>query len=381
MPRALLRRLSLGLAALLALVPAIAPAQDGLTADRILVGQSVALTGAAAQLGIQMRNGVKAYFDDVNERGGVNGRKVELITLDDGYEPARTVPNTRKLIEEHKVFALLGYVGTPTSVPAVPVFTEAKVPFIGPFTGAESLRTPFNRYIFHVRASYYDETEKIVEQVVSTGGRNIAVFYQDDAYGQAGLKGVELAMAKRNLKISAVGTVERNTVKVENAVHAIAATNPDAVVMISAYTSCAEFIRQMKKAGSASQFYNVSFVGSTSLASALGSDGVGVAISQVVPFPWGTSVPVVKEYQQLAAKAGYKDFNFGAIEGYLVAKVFIEGVKRSGRNLTRESFIDTMEKMQDVDVGGFYVSYSPKNHSGSKFVDLTIIARDGKFMR
>ncbi len=355
-------------------------AEVGVTNDKVLLGQSVALTGPAAQLGIQMRNGIQAYLDYVNQKG-VNGRKIELITLDDGYEPARTVPNTKKLIEQDKVFALIGYVGTPTSVPAIPVFTEAKVPFIGPFTGAESLRTPFNRYIFHVRASYYDETDKIVEQVLSTGGKTIAVFYQDDAYGQAGLKGVEIAMAKRGLKISAVGTVERNTVKVEGAVKTLNAAQPDAIVMISAYTSCAEFIRQMKQAGSAAQFYNVSFVGSVSLANALGKDGVGVGISQVVPFPWATSVPVVKEYQQLSAKAGNKDYNFGAMEGFLVAKVFVEGLRRTGKDVTREKFIDAMEKMQDVDIGGFYVGYSPTNHAGSKFVDLTIIARDGKFMR
>ncbi len=358
-----------------------AAAENGVTADKILLGQSVALTGPAAQLGIQMRNGIKAYLDAVNAKGGVNGRKIELTTLDDGYEPARTVPNTKKLIEQDKVFALIGYVGTPTSVPAVPVFTEAKVPFIGPFTGAESLRAPFNRYIFHVRASYYDETDKIVEQVASTGGRNIAVFYQNDAYGQAGLKGVEIAMQKRNLKISALGTVERNTVKVEEAVAKIAAVKPDAVVMISAYTSCAEFIRQMKKAGSAATFYNVSFVGSKALAAALGKEGVGVAISQVVPYPWGTAVPVVKEYQQLSEKAGIKDYDFGAIEGFLVAKVFVEGLKRAGKNLTREAFIGEMEKMRDVDLGGFYVGYSPTNHAGSRFVDLTIIGRDGKFLR
>lgn len=358
-----------------------AVAEDGVTKDTILLGQSVALTGAAAQLGIQMRNGVKAYLDDVNERGGVHGRKIELITLDDGYEPSRTVPNTKKLIEEHKVFALIGYVGTPTSVPAIPVFTQAKVPFIGPFTGAESLRVPFNRYIFHVRASYYDETEKIVEQLVSTGSKDIAVFYQDDAYGQAGLKGVEIAMNKRGLKIAALGTVERNTIKVEKAVQTINAASPAAVVMISAYTSCAEFIRQMKRAGSAASFYNVSFVGSKALADALGKDGVGVVISQVVPFPWGTAVPVVKEYQRLSAKAGNKDYNFSAIEGFLVAKVFVEGLRRHGKNLTREGFIDTMEKMQDVDVGGFFVAYSPTNHAGSKFVDLSIIAGDGKFLR
>lgn len=356
-------------------------AENGVSADRILLGQSVALTGPAAQLGIQMRNGIKAYLDAVNAKGGVNGRKIELTTLDDGYEPARTVPNTKKLIAENKVFALIGYVGTPTSVPVIPIFSEAKVPFIGPFTGAEALRAPFNRYIFHVRASYYDETDKIVEQVVSIGGKNIAVFYQNDGYGQAGLKGVEIATQKRNMKIAALGTVERNTVMVEEAVAKILAAKPDAVVMISAYTACAEFIRQMKKAGSAATFYNVSFVGSKALADALGKDGVGVAISQVVPYPWGTAVPVVKEYQQLSEKAGFKDYNFSAIEGFLVAKVFVEGLRRTGKNLTREAFIGEMEKMHDVDLGGFYVSYSPTNHAGSKFVDLTIIGRDGKFLR
>src|SRR5258705_3425609 len=194
-----------------------AAAENGVSADKILLGQSVALTGPAAQLGIQMRNGIVAYLDSVNAKGGVNGRKIELATLDDGYEPARTVPNTKKLIQESNVVALIGYVGTPSSVPAVPVFTEAKVPFVGPFTGAESLRMPFNRYIFHVRASYYDETDKIVEQVLSTGGKNVAVFYQDDAYGQAGLKGVELVTQKLGLKISKLATVERIPVKREPA--------------------------------------------------------------------------------------------------------------------------------------------------------------------
>jgi branched-chain amino acid transport system substrate-binding protein len=352
----------------------------GVSNDRILIGQAAVFSGPAAQLGIQMRNGIKAYFDFVNEKGGVHGRRLELVTEDDQYEPKVAPGATKKLIEEHKVFALTGYVGTPTGVVHVPVLTQAKVPLVGMFTGAEALRVPFNRYVFHVRASYYDETEKIVEQVLSIGGKSIAVFYQDDPYGQAGLKGVELAMQKRGLKIAVLGTVERNTVKVENAVKAINAAKPDAVVMISAYTSCAEFIRQMKKAGSASTFYNVSFVGSKALSDALGKEGVGVAISQVMPFPWGNAVPVVKEYQQLAKKAGFTDYNFSAIEGFVTAKVLVEGLRRSGRNLTREGFIDTMEKM-DVDVGGFFVSYSPKSHIGSKFVDLTIIARDGKFLR
>jgi ABC-type branched-subunit amino acid transport system substrate-binding protein len=365
--------------AALAAVPA--RAEDGVTGDRILLGQSAAFTGPAAQLGIQMRNGMQAYFDAVNARGGVHGRKIELLSLDDGYEPSRCAPNTHQLIEKDKVFALIGYVGTPTMAAAYPIHTKAKVPLVGPFTGAELLRSPFERYIFHVRASYYDETEKIVEQVVSIGGKKIAVFYQNDSYGQAGLKGVEIAMQKRGLKIAALGTVERNTVKVEEAVKTIDAAKPDAVVMISAYTSIAEFVRQMHKAGSTATFYNVSFVGSKALADALGDEGVGVAISQVVPFPWGTAVPVVREYQQLSKKAGHTDYNFGAMEGFLVAKVFVEGLQRAGRNLTREGFIDAMERMRDVDLGGFFIGYSPTNHAGSKFVDLTIIARGGKFLR
>jgi ABC-type branched-subunit amino acid transport system substrate-binding protein len=151
--------------------------------------------------------------------------------------------------------------------------------------------------------------------------------------------------------------------------------------MIGAYAACAEFIRQMRKTGSGATFYNVSFVGSKALADALGNEGVGVAISQVVPFPWGAAVPVVREYHKLSAKAGNKDYNFSAMEGFLVAKVFVEGLRRSGKNLTREGFVDAMEKMNDVDMGGFFIGYSPKSRAGSRFVDMTIIARDGKFLR
>ena len=373
------KKAMLGVALLVSLTASAA--ENGVTNDKIVLGQAAVFTGPAAQLGIQMRNGIKAYFDQVNEKGGVHGRKLELVTEDDKYEAKIAPEMSKKLIEEHKVFALIGYVGTPTAAAHLPVINQAKVPLVGLFTGAEILRDPFSRYIFHVRASYYDETEKIVEQVVSTGGKRISVFYQADSYGEAGRKGTELALTRRGMKIHSSGTVERNTVKVEEAVKAIHASQPDAVVMVSAYTSIAAFVRAMQKSGSGATFYNVSFVGSKALADALGKDGVGVAISQVVPFPWSQSVPVVKEYQQAAKKAGFTDYNFSAMEGYLTAKVMVEGLKRAGRNLTREGLIDALEKMQDVDLGGFYVSYSPKNHAGSRFVDLTIIGRDGKFLR
>jgi branched-chain amino acid transport system substrate-binding protein len=363
-----------------ALLPGLCFAQ-GVTSDKILLGQAAVFSGPAAQLGIQMRNGIQAYFAVVNEKGGVHGRRLELVTEDDQYESKVAPVASRKLIEEHKVFALIGYVGTPTGVTHLPVVNQAKVPLVGMFTGAEVLRVPFSRYVFHVRASYYDETEKIVEQVLSTGGRKISVFYQNDAYGEAGRKGTELALERRQMKIHSQGTVERNTVAVEQAAKAIHASQPDAIVMVSAYTSIAAFVRTMQKMGSAATFYNVSFVGSKALADALGKDGSGVAISQVVPFPWGTAVPVVKEYQAAAKKLGYTDYNFSAMEGFLTAKVMVEGLRRTGKNLTREGFIDAMEKMNDVDLGGFWISYSPKSHTGSKFVDLTIIGREGKFLR
>jgi len=353
----------------------------GVTANSILLGQSAAFSGPAAQLGIQMNAGAMAYFNHINKQGGVNGRTILLKTRDDRYEGDLAARNTRLLIEEDKVFALFAYVGTPTSAAALPIFTEAKVPFVGPFTGAELLRKPVNHYIFNVRASYYDETEKIVEQLVSTGITKIAVFYQNDSYGKAGLTGVQIAMTRRNLAIAATGTVERNTTNVGAAVKAIGAVQPDAVVMISAYTSIAEFVREMKKAGSAAQFFNVSFVGSKALANALGPEGYGVVISQVVPFPWYPGVPVVKEYQHIMKAAGSADYNFGSLEGFLAAKVMVEGLRRAGRDLTRERLIAALESMDNVDLGGFVVSFSRTSHAGSDYVELTMIGRDGSFVR
>ncbi|MBA2689836.1 MAG: ABC transporter substrate-binding protein [Burkholderiales bacterium] len=355
--------------------------EDGVTATTITLGQSAAFSGPASSLGIEMRKGIEAYLNHVNSEGGVNGRKLVLKSLDDGYEADRAAANTKKLINDEKVFALLGYVGTPTSNASLPVFTAAKVPFVGPFTGAESLRQPVNRYIFNVRASYYQETEKIVEQLTSLGMKKIAVFYQNDAYGKAGLTGVELAMKKRKLPIAALGTVERNTVTVSEAVQGIATVEPQAVIMISAYKSCAAFIKEMKKAGSNPQFMNVSFVGSKALADELQQQGRGVGISQVVPYPWSIGTPIVKEYQKLMVVAGSKEFNFSSLEGFMAAKVLVEGIKRTGKDLTRERLIASMEGLKDYDIGGFRVTYSPEDRYGSKFVELTVIGQNGKFLR
>src|ERR1700674_381606 len=355
--------------------------ENGVTATTLTLGQSAAFSGPAQSLGLEMRKGIEVYFNHINKDGGVNGRQLILKSLDDGYEADRAVVATKKLIEDEKVFALLGYVGTPTTNDAMPVFTAAKVPLVGPFTGAESLRNPVNRYIFNVRASYFQETEKIVEQLTSLGMKKIAVFYQNDAYGKAGLTGVEQALKRRNLEIITTGTVERNTTAVDAAVTAISKVEPQAVIMISAYKSCAAFIKEMNKLGSRPQFVNVSFVGSKALADELGADGRGVGISQVVPFPWSAGTPVVREYQKLMLEDGHKDFNFSSLEGFMAAKVMVEGLKRTGKEPTREKLVTALETLRDYDVGGFRVTYTPEDHYGSKFVDLTVIGQDGKFLR
>ncbi|GGC58350.1 ABC transporter substrate-binding protein [Undibacterium terreum] len=328
-----------------------------------------------------MHAGAKAYFDQVNSQGGVFGRKIEIRTMDDKYEADLAAANTKKLVDSDEVFALFGYVGTPTSNAALPIFTQAKVPFFAPFTGAQSLREPFNRQIFNIRGSYFDETEHLVERLVRTGMKNISVFYQNDAYGKAGLAGVERALKKMNVQMVDTATVERNSVDVGKAVSKLLPKRPDVIIQISAYASCAAFIKEMRKSGYTGQFYNVSFVGSQALADALGNDGPGIVISQVVPFPWHGAVPVVSEYTKVMQKAGVKDLNFSSLEGFLAAKVFVEGLKRSGRNLTREKLISSLESINpsNFDVGGFDVGFSPTNHNGSKYVDMTMITKDAKF--
>ena len=358
-----------------------ASADPGITSSSILIGQSAAFTGPASELGTEMRAGAMAYFQAINAAGGVNGRKIELRSLDDGYEGDRAAANTRKLIEDG-VFLLFGYVGTPTSNASKPIFTAAKVPFVGPFTGAESLRNPLNRYIFNIRASYYDETDKLIGQLVGQTLERIAVFYQNDDYGKAGLSGVERAMLKRNMKIMATGTVERNTVDVATAVKSICKGEPQGVVMISAYKSCAAFIKEARAAGCNPQFLNVSFVGSKALAHEAGPAGRGVGISQVVPFPWNLSARIVKEYQQLLeASTGKQNYSFTSLEGFIAAKVLVEGLRRTGNDLTREKFINAMEQIRDYDVGGFTVTFTPTDHSGSRFVELTVISKDERFLR
>ena len=356
-------------------------AEVGVSEREILLGQFAAQTGPAAELGKRLQIGMLAHFNAVNAAGGINGRSIKLISRDDGYEPEKAAAAVKALIEEDKVFALVGSVGTPTTLATVPAINAAGIPLIGPFTGAQALREPFNRNLFHIRASYYDETERIVQHLSTLGIKKIAVFYQNDSYGKAGLEGVTRALTKRNLKPTAAVTVERNSVDVTAALAEILKTAPEAVVQISAYKSCAALIKQARAKAYGGQFFNVSFVGSKALSEELGDTGVGVTISQVVPFPYTPSSAIVREYQQRMQEAGHKDFDFSSMEGFLVAKVFVEGARRAGKKLTRESLSTGLESMRDVNMGGFIVNFGPKNHEASRYTELTIIGRGGRFVR
>lgn len=372
------RRLLAGLAAGSASIALPSFAQSD---KRILLGQSVPLTGPAAQLGIQMNQGARIFFDRLNASGGVGGRKVEIKALDDGYEPDRCRANTDQLINKDEVFALFGYVGTPTSLAALPLVNTGKMPFFGPFTGAEALREPFSRYVFHVRASYFDETALIVKQLTSLGMKRIAVFRQNDSYGQAGLDGVVRALKAQQLDPVAIGLVERNSTDVAAAVKAIVPQQPHAVVQISAYHSCAAFIREARKAGYGGTFYNVSFVGTQALADELGKDARGVVVTQVMPFPFDTTTGIAREYRDAVKAAGNGATpNYSSMEGYVAAKVFAEGLRRGGA-ASRDALIPALESIQRQDFGGYQVSFGSTNHRGSSFVDVSMLTGDGKVRR
>lgn len=355
-------------------------ADPGVSGSQILIGQSAPFTGPAAQLGIRLRMGIDAYLKSVNADGGVDGRSIKLVSLDDGYEPTRTVANTKQLIDTDQVFALLGYVGTPTTLAAKPLIDEAKIPLIGPFTGAIGLREPVDRYIFNIRASYNDETRAMVDTFLFLGLKKVAVFYQDDAFGKAGLSGVTKALAAHGLKPVATGTVKRNTVDIGAALKSILPTKPDLIVEVGTYTEAAAFIKAARAQGYGGQFANVSFVGSEALAKALGPEGDGVMITQVVPFPYSGATALVREYQARMDAAGHKgDYDFTSLEGYIDAKVLVQGLRKAGKTLTRTALIDALNGMNADDLGGFMVRFSPTDHSGSSYVDLTSITKSGKF--
>ena len=344
----------------------------------IVLGQSLPLSGPSEQLGVQYNQGARLYFDALNAKGGVNGRTIELKRLDDGYDPERCVANTKQFISEG-VFALFGYVGTPTTLAALPLATAAKIPLFAPLTGAQSLREPFNKYIVHLRASYFDETAAMIRHTTSMGIKKIAVFYQNDSYGQAGLDGINHAMAPLSMKPVATGTVERGSSDVSKAVKDILASQPETIVQIGSYKACATFIRLARQAGYMGTFYNISFVGTQALMDELGAMARGVVVSQVMPFPYSAGTPLAGEYLAAMQAAGLRaPPSYSSIEGFVAAKVFAEALRRAGKGATREGFVSAIQDMQSLNLNGLALSFGPQRNTGSTFVEMTMLTDDGK---
>jgi branched-chain amino acid transport system substrate-binding protein len=371
----------------LAIVLALAVVHDaradetGVSSDRILFGQAAALDGPSSALGQGMRQGILAAFAEINGKGGVHGRKLELISRDDGYDPDRSVVQTTKLIEEDKVFALIGAVGTPTTTVTVPIAKARNVPFIGPFTGAAFLRAPELHNVVNIRASYAAEAEAWIKHLTEDlHVRSIAIFYQDDSFGRDGLAGVKLALDKRNMELTAEGTFERNTKAVGSALRTLKRAEPEAVVMVGTYGPCAEFIKLAHKSGFKPIFVNISFVGANALAKELGAEGSGVIVSQVVPFPWDASVKVVADYQA-AEKALDPNLKpeFVSLEGYLSGRLVAAALEMTGANPTRAGMLRIINDVGRFDISGNIMTFGPKMQDVPPKVFLTVIQPDGTF--
>jgi branched-chain amino acid transport system substrate-binding protein len=369
------------LASCILLLAGPALAEDGVKADTIVFGQAAPLAGPAAALGLGMKAGLNAAFEEANKKGGVHGRKLTLTSVDDGYEPEKSIAATKTLIETDKVFALIGAVGTPTSAATQPIATAAKVPFVGAFTGAGFLRNAKLDNVVNIRASYDAETEAWVRHLTEDLKiKKIAIFYQDDAFGRAGLSGFKKAMEKRGLPIVAEGTYERNTVAVKTALLTIKREDPEAVVMVGAYKPSAEFIKLSRKVDFNPVFVNISFVGAVALAKELGADGKGVVVSQVVPFPGDTSIKVVADYQAAMKAIDDKaEPDFVSLEGYLAGRLAIAALDKAGAAPSREGFLKAIKDTGKFDFGGLSMTFDADDNEGLDQVFMTMIGADGKF--
>lgn len=346
-------------------------AQGKAVAGEIVIGSSAAFSGPAAMLGQGLHAGAQALFKQINSQGGLGGAKLVMRALDDAYEPVRTDRNTRLLVDDPKVLALFGYVGTPTSKAALPYVRRWQIPFVGAFTGAEFLREP-NPMVFNVRAGYRAEAEALVAAMVSTGVKHVGVLYQADLFGRAGLEAMRSAAEVQGLVIGPVASVQRNSVDVQAALTALLPKpQPEAIFMVSTYATCAAFIRAARQQGYAERFYSLSFAGLEPLRQALNQDMRKVTIAQVVPDPDDASVAVVAAYQKAMREAGHKQFDSISLEGYIAARVLVEGLRNAKKPLSRESVAQGLETLGRVDLGGFQVAYRSKDHQGSHYIGLS----------
>ena len=371
------------LAASIVLVGAAAgaSAEPGITADKIIIGQAAGFTGSVAGTVKELTAGAKAYFDSVNAKGGIHGRKIVLESMDDGFDPKKTPEIVKKLIDEKNVFAMFLSRGTPTSEAAYSVLEQAKVPMVGPSTGAMSMYNPPRKYMFPVRASYHSETFKIVPQLVNMGINRIALLYVDDSFGKDGLAGVQQALKANNLEALAVASHVRGSIKLEDAVATIAKAEPQAIIMITLLDAGVAFVKQMKKTGRSPVFLTLSNNSSNAFIKNLGEDGWGVAVSQVSPYPFSGTMLITREFLDIIKGKQDVSASYSSMEGFISEKVLVEGLRRAGPKPTREKLIAGLESMNRYDMGGVDVTYGPELRTGISYIDITIIGKNGTFVR
>jgi ABC-type branched-subunit amino acid transport system substrate-binding protein len=358
-----------------------ASAEPGITADSIIIGQVAGFTGSVAGTVKELTAGAKVYFDHINAKGGIHGRKIVLESADDGFDPKKSPEAFKKLIEEKNVFAMFLSRGTPTNEAAYPVLEAAKVPLIGPSTGAMSMYDPPRRYMFPVRASYHSETFKIVPQLINMGINRIALLYVDDSFGKDALAGVQQALKDNKLTAVAVASHARGSVNLGEAVMTIGKADPQAVIMLTVADAGVAFVKQMKASGRNPTFLTLSNNSSNTFIKNLGEDGWGVAVSQVSPYPFSGTAPITKEFLDLVKGKADVAPSYSSMEGFIAAKVLVEGLRRAGPRPTREKLIAGLETMKAFDLGGLDVTYGPNLRTGTTYIDITIISKSGKFVR
>ncbi|MFZ6756828.1 ABC transporter substrate-binding protein [Undibacterium sp. Ji50W] len=374
---------ALGICALVlipGLFPAVSQAEEGVTDTTILIGQTVGLTGQIAGPVKEMNAGAAAYISQVNKAGGVNGRKIELRILDDKFDPAIAAANAETLVKKEHVFVLFQSRGTPHTQAILPVLAANKIPLIAPSTGAAVFHTPVNHYLFNVRAKYQDEVKKAVEQFSTIGLKDIGIVHVDDTFGGDGLAGFTAAMSIFKLQPSIIAKYDRAKPDVAKAVDEAMKSPARALVIVGSATTVSEIIRGLRAKGSAIQIMTLSNNASQSFIDSLGPAAIGVMVSQIMPAPHLVSSILGQEFKAIAKEHGVTA-SYAAMEGFVSAKVLVEGLRRSGKTLTREGLVRALESMHKVDLGGVTVTYSERDHSGSEFVELTMIGRDGKFVR
>lgn len=356
-------------------------AEVGVSAGTIVIGQTGVFSGPVAEPALQYRAGAQLYFDEVNAKGGIAGRKIKLVSYDDKFDPKLAAENTKKLLDEDRVFALFGYIGTGATVASLPQIAAHRVPVVGALSGSDGLRDPKLNLIFHTRAGYAAETDKMVEQLKTTGVKSIAVVYQDDPFGKAGLKSAQGAFERQGIKPIIESPIDMDKLDALGATAAqVAQTAPGAIILVTAGKASTAFIREYLKTGARPQFFGVSVLSAKALLADLGTDAHGIVIAQVVPSPLRASYRISKEFTAAARKAGSKDTTYNSLEGYITAKVFVEALRRAGKDPTRDKLISALESMNNYDLGGFVIDYSGNKRIGSTFVDLSIISKSGQFL-